>query len=167
MAKCHRFIILDSLVRHVLWCAFSVFWQGTTTTQTTFCKEEERRQRAEKMYHDTCSVLSKWITFFMLSIVILLNRYRSYERSTTESRTILDSVVERVLWCIFSVFWQGTTTLQTTFCKEEERRQRAEKMYHDTCSVLSKWITFFMLSIVILLNRYRSYERSTAESRII
>ena len=85
--------------------------------------------------------------------------------STAGSFFNLNSAVGRVLWCVFSVFWQGTTTRQTTFCKEEKRGQKTEKMYHDTCSALTKWVSSLIWKIVTFSNRYQSRKRSTAEFR--
>ena len=80
---------------------------------------------------------------------------------------ILDSAVGRMLWCIFLAFWLGETTRQTTFCKEEQQRQKAKKVCHNMCSALTFWVDLLMLKNSISSISYRSIERSTAESRII
>jgi zinc protease len=84
--------------------------------------------------------------------------------TTKNNHFNLDSPVGRVLWYILSIFWQGTTTRQTTFCKEGKRHQGTERIAHNTCGALTKWLNFLRLKITTFSKRYQSHQHSSAES---
>lgn len=53
---------------------------------------------------------------------------------------ILDCSVGQVRVCVFPASWQGATTRQTAFCKEEQRGQGARKTCNRACSVLTQLV---------------------------